>query len=424
MNAWCKFLLLAMLSFPATLRAQLQVDCSGSNPKAYPTINAALPNAGPGATILITGTCNETVTLEGVNGLNLGAWPGQTATVNGGINIWDSKFVYLYGLNISNPAWDGIGVYHSTSVYVDTCTSIGNGAAGLAARFMSDVEVFPSGTFDNNSAFGIYIDTGSRVRLSPWVSTVDISNNGADGVHVDRGTFETFGNTTISNNAAAGIQMNSARASVGSVWGPTTIQGNPSGGALVQETSEASFWNILGVHTVFQGNGPTGVSVGFGSQATFAFDGVQISGHTSAGVDVYGNSQANFDGTNSIQRNGTLSDPQSAGIRVDGNSEALFRGGDVSQNNGPGILALVNSSVDFTGVTFNGNLGGTITCDSSATMISDLAQPSSTPRAGVNCRTPHALGNHHMTKMKQPSVPDLTPYKALQAKYKKIATKH
>jgi hypothetical protein len=122
-------------------------------------------------------------------------------------------------------------------------------------------------------------------------------------------------------------------------------------------------------------------------------------------------------------RNGTGTDPLSAGIRVDGNSEAFLRGGDVSQNNGPGLLALVNSSIDFTGVTFSGDSSGIITCDSTATMISDLAQPNTTPPAGVRCKTPHGLGNRRVTAT-HPAVPDLSRYKALQAKYKKIATKH
>src|SRR5690349_11446399 len=73
-----------LLLTPTRSQAQvLTVDCSGTNPYAYPSINAALPNAGPGAFILITGTCNENVFLWGQNGLNIGAYYGQAATVNG-----------------------------------------------------------------------------------------------------------------------------------------------------------------------------------------------------------------------------------------------------------------------------------------------------------------------------------------------------
>jgi hypothetical protein len=203
--------------------------------------------------------------------------------------------------------------------------------------------------------------------------------------------------------------------------GPNIIQGNPAGGASIGEGSEISFWSI-GQPNIIQGNGPTGVSVNLGSQATF-FQGAQISDHSSVGVDVYGNSQANFFGANSVVKNGASSDPQSAGIRVDGNSEALLRGGDVSQNNGPGLLVLVNSSVDFTGVSFTSDSAGIVTCDSTGTMVSDLAGPNITPPPGVHCKTPHALGNRHVSRS-APAVPSTAAGRALQAKWMKVAIKH
>src|SRR5713101_8602527 len=81
-------MILLFLFCPTGLRAQfLFVDCSGTNPYAYPSINAALPNAGPGAFIAVTGTCNESVFLYGSNNLMLGAFFGQTATLNGNLSI-------------------------------------------------------------------------------------------------------------------------------------------------------------------------------------------------------------------------------------------------------------------------------------------------------------------------------------------------
>jgi len=141
-------------------------------------------------------------------------------------------------------------------------------------------------------------------------------------------------------------------------------------------------------------------------------------------VDIYSNSQAYFNGSNQILQNGTVSDARSAGIRVDGNSEVLLRGGQVTQNNGPGILALVNSSADFTGVTFAGNMQGEIiTCDSSSWMVSDLTKPTiSFLPAGVTCRTPHALGNRVVSKA-VPTTPDWSAFRTLFDKYAKLAVK-
>lgn len=135
-------------------------------------------------------------------------------------------------------------------------------------------------------------------------------------------------------------------------YGPNLIQGNKSGGVTARERSRIS---IVTSQTTIRANGPVGVTAGFGSQVTLSD--VEITGHSSAGVDLYGNSQGWLNGANQIQNNGSSADPASAGIRVDGNSEAFIRSGTVAHNDGPALLVLVNSSVDFSGVTFAGNTG-------------------------------------------------------------------
>jgi Right handed beta helix region len=430
-------LLLLFLFCPGGIRAQyLIVDCTGATPYAYPSINAALPNATPGSFILVTGPCTENVSLSGVSSLSLGAYYGFTATLNGGISISNSQNVMLYGLNVTNTAGNGISVSNSRGTSINVCTISGNAGMGLSVAGMSDVTVGASGAFDNNGNGGININGNSLVSLVAWAGSVDISNNNGPGVWESAGSlFSTLGPTTITNNVSGvgtnpgyGIEiLGGARAQIGSLYGPNTITGNQAGGAFLQENSEISFFS-LGQSNVIQGNGPVGVSVGLGSQVTF-YDitgtvNAQISGHTSAGVDVYSNSQAYFNGANQVLQNGTVSDPRSAGIRVDGNSQVLMRGGQVTQNNGPGILALVNSSADFTGVTFGGNLRGEIiTCDSSAWMVSDLAKPTSPfLPAGVTCRTPDALGNRVFFNA-VPTTPDWSAFKALFNRYAKLAVK-
>src|SRR6266478_4634401 len=103
--------LVTLFFFPIAARAQfLVVDCSGANPYAYPTINSALPNAGPGAFIAVTGTCTENVVLYGVNNLRLGAFYGQTANLSGELIVINSQGIYVYGLNVTNSAGEGIYV--------------------------------------------------------------------------------------------------------------------------------------------------------------------------------------------------------------------------------------------------------------------------------------------------------------------------
>jgi hypothetical protein len=410
------------------VRAQfLYVDCSGTNPYAYPSINAALPNAGPGAFVLVTGVCNEYVSVWGQSNLNIGAYYGQTATLNGNFTINNSQNIYLYGLNVTNSLGDGIDVGSSRGIVLDSCNSSGNASDGLSVGGLSDVTLNAQGTYNHNGNAGLAISDSSVVRAFAWAGRLDISNNTGPGIFVGSAEFVTFGNTTITDNvfggfaSGYGIDLRGAgKGQFGAVYGPNVLSGNQSGGAWLQENSEISFW-FGGQQNIIQNNGPVGVLAGLGSQVTF-FNSAQITGHTSAGVDLYGKSQAYFSGTNLVQANGSNSDPRSAGVRIDGNSEAFLRGGQISGNLGPALLALVNSSADFSGVAFGGNVG-IISCDSSSTMVSDLAQPNLTPPAGVSCRTPHGLGGRQIAKA-QPAAPDWSAQKAQHDRYARLAVKH
>jgi threonine dehydrogenase-like Zn-dependent dehydrogenase len=82
LKRWALLLTLAVC-FSAVSRAQLVVDCSGSNLSAFPSINAALQSAGPGTAIFVAGTCNEDLQLAGVTDLFIGAWYGTRVTLNG-----------------------------------------------------------------------------------------------------------------------------------------------------------------------------------------------------------------------------------------------------------------------------------------------------------------------------------------------------
>ncbi len=166
LNRYICFSILVALFFPFGAYAQILVDCSGANPKAYSSINAALPNAGPGSTIIVTGTCNENVNLTGFSNLNLGAWFGQTATINGWVLLDHSIGIYLYGLNVTNAnlGGDGIILSFAKNIVVDTCNSSGNGGNGLNVAHASDVVIAATGTFDNNGG-GISIQSGSVVLL-------------------------------------------------------------------------------------------------------------------------------------------------------------------------------------------------------------------------------------------------------------------
>jgi hypothetical protein len=420
------YLVVAILALflPPASKAQLVVDCSGTTPGAFTSINAALPSAGAGTAIfVVAGPCNESLQLAGQLDLFIGTYYGYpNVAVNGGISVADSHGVYFHGLDITNPSGDGINVSQSQALIIDSCNINGNFSNGLDVGNASEVLVLAPASFDGNAANGINLGGNSYVQLNSWNGqNIDISNNHGDGVWSSQAAFTTFGRTTIANNAGFGVQFyGGTRGQFGSLSGPNSVTGNQQGGMSLLENSEVSFFNF-GSQTYIQNNGPVGILAGLSSQVTL-YGGVEISGHSGPALDVFANSQGNLSGPNNLHNNGVAGDPRSAAIRVDGNSEAFLRGGTIAQNIGPGILALVNSSADFTGVSFTSNSGGIMVCDSSAYMVSDLAGgPATAP--GVGCRTPNSLGNRAFTKQ-QPAAPNFSPLKALQAKWMARATKH
>ena len=429
------FLVLALaFLFPALGRAQLVVDCTGATPGAFPSINAALPSASTGTAIyVVAGPCDESLQLAGWTDLFIGTYYGSPhVALNGSINVTESHGVYFYGLDVStgtSGSGNGISVSQSQALVIQDCTSNSNAGVGLSLTGGSEALIVTPASFDNNNSGGISLGENSTVETSGWNGQpLDISNNRGPGVYVSFGSFNTYGRTTITNNvfgqnslSGYGVDMRGgSRAQFGALSGSNVITGNQSGGVALQEGAEISFWNG-GWPSYIQNNGPVGITAGFHSQVTL-FNDVEISGHTGPAVDLYASSQAYLFGANNLHNNGAAGDPRSAGILVDGNSEAFLRGGTITQTTGAGILALVNSSVDLTGVTFGSNSGGNIECDSSAYMVSDLTVGTAFAQ-GVACRTPHALGNHAIHKL-PPALPDWSGPKALVAKAMARATKH
>lgn len=406
------FAAFSILIVPTRAFGQFVVDCTGNTPGAYTTINSVIPLLYDGAVVRITGPCTENVTIAGIDHLNIGAAYGQTATLNGNLTINNLQDMYLYGMNVTNPNGDGIDINGSHDVTLDSCTSSNNADYGLNIS-TSDVTVQGGAAFNNNGNTGIEASNNGELYLNGYGAPITINNNLGDGIYLEDGVITDLGNTIISNNilntsstapsTGSGFGLDfwgHARAVFYEVFGPDVISGNQAGGVAIHEGSEISLSGpepasaSSPATTIVDGNGPVGVSAGFGSQVTI-WGGVQISNHTDAGVDVYGHSQVFINGIDQITNNGTgpaSTYPARAGVRVDGNSEAYIRGGQISQNGGPGILALANSSVDVTGATLTPNLGGPIQCDTSAWLVTDRATVPSAYGFASPCRIPNSFG--------------------------------
>ncbi len=421
------------VSAPVHAQSAYYVDCSGATPGYYSTIGAALAAAGPNSYVLVKGTCNENVSITNAWNLNLGAFYGSTANINGNVSVTASNSVFLYGLNVTNPSGDAFDIDSSHNVTLWTCTGNGSTGVGVSAQNLSYVTVDGPGSFDNNASGGLSVGNNSVLYVLTWGGPMDISGNHGPGVSVGDGAmFQTLGNTTITNNIEVGVGgarpngfgiqvLSASKVQIANCFGTSLISGNQSGGIDVRENSQVSIWSCgtPGANIV-RDNGPVGINVGLGSEVAL-YANIVISGHTGPGVEVYSHSSLYMYGTNVISGNGNAGDPRSAGVVVDGDSEAFLRGGTISSNVGPGILALVNSSVDSVGATFPGNSGGIATCDSSAHMVSDLLPAGGDPPAGILCRTPHNLGNRQLTSTLH-QIPDLTGEKKKAALYQAMAS--
>jgi hypothetical protein len=129
-------LLLAFaICFSAPSRTQSVVDCAGTTPGAFTTINAAVSSAGPGTFILVTGPCNEDVSLSNQTNIFLGAWYGTRATVSNQISVSGSHGVYLYDWTFPVQRALEFRREHA-SLILDSCTSNGSAANGLISLLL------------------------------------------------------------------------------------------------------------------------------------------------------------------------------------------------------------------------------------------------------------------------------------------------
>jgi hypothetical protein len=408
---------LGFLCLPAYATAQynqwLTVDCSPGHPSgAFATITDAIAALADRTAIWVApgGTCNESITISDFTDVGIYSSPGSAFTLAGNLTIQNSRSVYIYGVNVTNSYGDGIDVNNSNAVTIEDSSGSNNSGAGLSAN-ASNVTVNHTGSFDNNLGGGVVASLNSTLSFSGWWPPnphFELIGNSGSGLRMDRSVVWIAGSTTISNTIPSGggsfpdafgiIGWGGAKAGLLGMTGPNSITGNQGGGIFLGETSELSMgggFSWANYPIAVQSNGPYGAYVSTGGQLTI-FGLTQITDHTIAGVDVYAGSEANIYNTNGvvnnnvIARNGTGFDSGRAGLRVDGNSQAYVRGASFSGNGGPGILALVNSSIDLGSSNFTSNLGGAVVCDGSAVMISDVAP--STLGSGNACRIPPANG--------------------------------
>lgn len=409
--------------------AQIKVDCTGKTAGAYTSIAAALKNAPvAGAAIVIAGPCAEKVSISGFYNLNLGAAVGKTVKLTGSLTISNSSNVYLYGMKVTNTSGPGISIAGANGVALDDCASNDNGSDGLAVFQTSDVSVLGTSAFNGNKRYGVNIGGHAHVSLAVWDGgSTKISNNTDAGVWITEGSLlEGTGPLTIENNGIGGtsippsvhgygIEMYGASiVQFGDCAGSTLIADNVSGGISVMENSELSLWNCgTGHKHQIESNGPVGISVGLGAEATIVNE-VQITGHKGPAVTVASNSVLYAAGPDEVSRNGASDISSGAAIVVSGNSHAFLEGATIASTPGPAILAELGSTVNLVQMTFTADTGGVIRCDSSSSMWTDVTHPN------PECKVP-SLAQPPAIQVAPHNLPDRTTLRERQTHYRRLA---
>jgi hypothetical protein len=422
---------LACATMCARAGAQIKVDCTGKTAGAFTTIFAALKNAPvAGATIVITGPCTEKVSISGFYNLNLGAAVGKTVKLTGSLSVVDSSNVYLYGMQVTNASGIGITIAAANGVTLDDCTSSHNGTDGLNVSQTSDVSVLGTSAFNGNKQYGMNISGHAHVSLAVWSGgSTEIENNTDAGVWITEGSLlDGTGPLTIESNGVGatsippavhgyGIEMYGASiVQFGDCPGSTLIADNVSGGVSVEENSEFSLWNCgTGHKHEIESNGPMGISIGLGGEATITYE-VLIKGHKGPAVAVTSNSVLYAAGPDEFSQNGAADVSDGAAIVVSGNSHALMEGATIASAPGPAILAELGSTVNLSKMTFIANTGGPIQCDSSSYMWTDVTH------ANAKCGVPSAVpAAAPAAQAATHTVPDMTAILSRQADYRRLA---
>jgi hypothetical protein len=424
-------LVVLMFTIAGIVRAQtnVNVDCSGSNPQAFHSINAALNTlnfVGPN-TITVSGTCQENVALMQRDRLTIQAAAGHVATIE---NVATPPVSTLYIAGSHNIVLNNLVIQggspalyisdSSSATLVQNCTVQNSVGDGFDIDAESEV-VIQNSTIKNNSAVGLFISNASQVTFGTYpTQRIRITGNGfggggngSGGLAIDGSQVQlNFGVLTVDGNAGAGISMDGGRLQLygGDANSPGVIENN-NVGLSMSDAASATLWSAFRIHN----NGSTGISVGGASSITLisTVDSdrhnavTTIDGHSTVGLVLSGSSAAQIYGPHVISKNGSAdADPGSrGGISLAGASLTIGSGALVDNNVGPGIRLLVKSDLTmfdtvvsnnteqgvietnlsgggfYDPLTFSGNGGGSLVCDSFSVAYGDAASI-----RGVDCK--------------------------------------
>ena len=222
-------------------RNMVKVECS--NPVArVRSIAAGLNQLGDErpATLLISGTCHENVSIATLDHVTLQGNP--TATIDGG----------------SDPSMGAVEIADAQDITLSnlTITGGGEGVGCFGQSYCNLLQV----TIENSLGDGVGVGVRCHLNLVDSV----VQNNAGPGISQGAGSVNFFGGL-IANNSGDGISMRNGSylgVSAGTVYPAATIQGNAGNGITAQSHS------TLALAATITGNGGDGVTLQGGSEMT------------------------------------------------------------------------------------------------------------------------------------------------------------
>jgi parallel beta-helix repeat protein len=245
-------------------KAQVRVDCTTES------LQTALNSAAVGATIDVTGTCNENITIH-KNGQILDG--GGNATISGTTTTDATAKIVAFGVIIRGftitGGLDAVQL-RSGNATLDSNVIGGNTTAryGVVASTSSTV-IMLNNKVENLPGDGVAIFENSSARIGIANSTDTtanpniIQNNGGYGISVARSSSARIVGNTITGNAGGGIGV--SRVSNADVTA-NSISGNQAAGIVVMENSGLNLGTTSGtdIFSLANSTDPANKNVGVG----------------------------------------------------------------------------------------------------------------------------------------------------------------
>jgi hypothetical protein len=256
--------------------ATVRVECSNAKAKIKTIAGglAQLSLSGPN-TLLVSGTCNENVTIDSYELLKIEGNP--TATIKGGtdinfdaVTITNARAVELVNLTVEG---GGAGVVcgldsscRLTSVTARNALSVG------AYCGNSSIMRLTSTTLENNGDYGLQLNTNSSVLMESSTIKGNGLVTGGAGIAMGSGSSLYASNSFIQDNGEEGGISTSTHATL--ELQRTILSGNQGDGVSLSGGSTAK---VLG--STIMSNVGHGVRIGDLSYAKFGWIDLNVSGN-------------------------------------------------------------------------------------------------------------------------------------------------